>query len=149
MCPNACQLYKVSKDEDKCATCGHGRFLESSDSPAATLKVMSIGDLLSRMLSDVEIRKGLRYRHERQGVPYLNTNYFDGLQYQKFRASGFFKSPDDIALAFFVDEIEPQDECKQTLTVVHTIVLNFDHVSFLLQRLKTSRSPTCYYSWRD
>lgn len=146
MCPNACQLYKVSKDEDKCAICGHGRFLESSDSPAATLKLMSIGDLLSRMLSDVEIRKGLRYRHERQSVPYSNTDYFDGLQYQKLRASGFFESPDDIAFALFVAEIKPQDECKQNLTVVHAIVLNFDHVSFLLQTLKTSCSPTCYYS---
>ncbi|KAI9329150.1 hypothetical protein BD770DRAFT_404290 [Pilaira anomala] len=64
---------------------------------------MSVGDQLSHMLSNDDTRKSLQYRHEREEVPGVISDYFDGEDYKTLKAMGMFESPDDIALALFVD----------------------------------------------
>ena len=90
------------------------------------MKMMSVGDQLSHMLSNNSTRINLQYRHEREEVPGVITDYFDGEDYRTLRANGMFESPDDLAIALFVDGFVNQKKSKQEMTIVHVLVLNFD-----------------------
>ena len=87
---------------------------------------MLVGDQLSNMLSNDDTRKNLQHRHEREEAPGVISDYFDGEDYKTLKAKGMFESPDDIALALFVDGFVNQKKSKQEMTIVHVLVLNFD-----------------------
>ena len=107
ICCNTCMLFDVSKNETECSVCGTERYLSvegnSSLVPIEEMKMMSVGDQLSPMLRNEDTRKHLHYRHEREEVPGIISDYFDGKDYKALKAKGMFESPEDIALALFVD----------------------------------------------
>ncbi|KAG2191239.1 hypothetical protein INT47_012016, partial [Mucor saturninus] len=91
-----------------------------------TMKMMSVGDQLSKLLSHEETREKLRYRHDRKATPGIISDYFDGEDYKALKNANLFQSPDDIAIALFVDGFVNQKKSKQEMTIVHVLVMNFD-----------------------
>ncbi|KAG2192986.1 hypothetical protein INT47_010368 [Mucor saturninus] len=130
ICKNVCQLFDITKDEKVCSVCKENRyeseFPGSALIPYQTMKMMSVGNQLSKLLSHEETRQKLRYRHDRQENPGIISDYFDGEDYKALKAANLFQSPEDIALVLFVDGFVNQKKSKQEMTIVHVLILNFD-----------------------
>lgn len=94
--------------------------------PAKTMKMMSLGDQLARLVGNDDSRKKLHFRANRQTVPGEMSDYFDGAEYKRLQALHFFQSPDDIAIALFLDGFVNQKKSKQEMTLVHVMILNYD-----------------------
>ena len=94
--------------------------------PAQTMKMMSIGDQLSKLLSNDETRKSLHYLSNRESIPGYVSDYFDGECFKAFKSRNNFDSPDDIAIALYVDGFVTQKKSKQELVIVHVLILNYD-----------------------
>lgn len=67
------------KKDDTCDHCGENRY-ESKDSlqPASNMRMISIGDYLSNMLSNQEIRSMFLYRSNREAKHNVYQDVFDG-----------------------------------------------------------------------
>jgi hypothetical protein len=79
---NGCKLSDLAGEELNCPHCGETRFKDDSNIiPKAAMKIMSIGDLLAPMLADQEKRQLLRYRTERESIPGVYKDVFDGSKY--------------------------------------------------------------------
>ncbi|KAI8073533.1 hypothetical protein BDF21DRAFT_343976 [Thamnidium elegans] len=85
------------------------------------MNIMSIGDLLAQMISDPKTNELLKYRAEREA-----SDIFDGQNYKDLIRKGFFTNPNDIAIGLFTDGFVNQKKGKNTYTIIHVIVFNFD-----------------------
>lgn len=151
ICTNTCMLFDISKNETKCSICGDERYVsdegDSSLVPVETMKMMSVGDQLSHMLSNDDTRKMLQYRHDREEVPGTISDYFDGEDYKALKAKGMFESSDDIALALFVDGFVNQKKSQQEMIIMHVLVLNFDpSIRYECKAKITSSLLNCLYA---
>lgn len=130
ICKNACKLYHATEKDDECPHCSSKRFKSSDGAsslvPAETMNMMSIGDYISRLLSNEQTREKLHYRDNRQSVSNELSDYFDGEEYKALKEKHLFESPDDIAIALFLDGFVNQEKSKQQMTIVHVMVLNYD-----------------------
>ncbi|KAL0582365.1 hypothetical protein ABG067_007792, partial [Albugo candida] len=63
---------------------------------------------------------------EREEVPGVISDYFDGADYKAFKANNLFQSPEDIAIALYADGFVNQNKGKQELVILHVMVLNYD-----------------------
>ncbi|OAD74888.1 C2H2-type zinc finger transcription factor [Phycomyces blakesleeanus NRRL 1555(-)] len=101
ICINLRSLFDITKDEEECSICKARRYKEiDSDSslvPVNTMKMMSLGDQLVRLL-----------------------------EYKTLKEQQLFDSPDDIAIALFLHDFVNQKKSKQQLTIMHVIVLNYN-----------------------
>ncbi|KAI7894495.1 uncharacterized protein EV154DRAFT_560448 [Mucor mucedo] len=125
-CKNVCQLFDITQDEKVCSVCKESRYESEVPGsvliPVQTIKMMSVGDQLSKLLSHEETRQKLRYRHDRKENPGNISDYFDGEDYKALKAADLFQSPEDIALVLFVDGVVNQSKSKQEMTIVHYMV---------------------------
>lgn len=130
VCINGCKLFDNMNNEEECPHCHESRFKFNASSsqlvPAQTMKMMSIGDQISKLLSDDETRKSLHYSHSRESIPGYVSDYFDGETYKAFKSKNYFTSPDDIAIVLYVDGFVTQKKSKQELVIIHVLVLNYD-----------------------
>lgn len=121
-------MFKANDKQDNiCNYCGEHRFeFDDSEVPAATMKLISIGDYISNMLANEETRKMFMYRTTREEEPEVYQDIFDGDVYKNLKQQGFFDGDLDIALALFVDGFTTQRKGKRTMTIVHCLILNVD-----------------------
>ncbi|OAD68524.1 C2H2-type zinc finger transcription factor [Phycomyces blakesleeanus NRRL 1555(-)] len=101
VCPNGCQLYGINDDQESCVDCGKPLYktdTEQSQTPAASMKLMSVGDMFSQMLADPATRELLHYRANWESVASPLTNIFDGENYKQLVQQGLFSNPDDIII---------------------------------------------------
>ncbi|OAD75383.1 C2H2-type zinc finger transcription factor [Phycomyces blakesleeanus NRRL 1555(-)] len=123
ICENVCLLFDITKDEDKCSICKAYRYKEidgdSSLVPVNIMKMMSIGDQLARLLGNDKTRAKLQCRANRQSISNKISDYFDGEEYKTLKEQQLFDSPNDIAIALFLDGFVNQEKSKQQLTIVH------------------------------
>ena len=87
---------------------------------------MSLGDQLARLLGNSDAREKLHYRGNRPCITDGLSDYFDGEEYKALKDKHFFQSPDDVAVALFLDGFVNTKKSKQPLTIVHVMVLNYD-----------------------
>lgn len=130
VCINGCKLFNITSDERQCPHCQQNRFKAVnsglSTTPVQTMKMMSVGDQLSKLLSDDDTRKSLKYSSDRESLPGYITDYFDGENFKTFKSNCKFTSPEDIAMVLYVDGFVTQKKSKQELVIVHVLVLNYD-----------------------
>ncbi|KAL0582175.1 hypothetical protein ABG067_008046, partial [Albugo candida] len=94
ICGNACELYDINKQENVYKYCKKKDAVSNEK-----MKMMSLGDQLARLVGNDDVRKKLKYRSEREEVPGVISDYFDGADYKAFKANNLFQSPEDIAIA--------------------------------------------------
>ena len=99
MCVNSCKLFK--NVETECSFCGERRYKQNSIVPTNKLKMISIGDHLSRLLSNNDERSKMRYRSSREAIEGVYSDYFDGADYKEFREKNIFQNPDDVAIVLY------------------------------------------------
>ena len=128
VCPNGCRLYDDNSVDIVCEYCAVSRYKNSSvaNEPAATMKILSIGDYLANMLSSPKNRELMRYRANRETTPGLFSDVFDGENYQRLLDNGHLTNPDDIVLGIFTDGFVNQQSKRSSLMIVHVVVFNLD-----------------------
>lgn len=129
VCYKGCKLY--NDESEHCEHCKEKRYklIEgvSTPIPTATIKILSIGDVISQLLGNEESRKLLRYRADRPVENNKISDYFDGQQYIKFKSEyGAFENPDDVAIALYTDGFINDNKGKTSFTMIHAIILNYD-----------------------
>ncbi|OAD73085.1 hypothetical protein PHYBLDRAFT_71583 [Phycomyces blakesleeanus NRRL 1555(-)] len=106
VCSSGCQLYGINDDQESCVDCGKLRYKtdpNQSQAPAASMKLMSVRDMLSQMLTDLATRELLYYRANRESVAGQLTNIFDGDNYKQLVQQGLFSNPNDIAIGLYTN----------------------------------------------
>lgn len=122
-----CMLFGKNDTETKeCLACKAPRFSELDLKPIKQMKMLSIGDHISRMLASEDLRALMRYRHNYVHEENVYRDYFDGEEYKNFKQNTtFFDGEDDVALALFVDGFRPGKGNKGSkLTIIHLLNLN-------------------------
>ncbi|OAD67250.1 C2H2-type zinc finger transcription factor [Phycomyces blakesleeanus NRRL 1555(-)] len=129
VCPNGCQLYGINDNQESCVDCGKPRYktdTEQSQTPAASMKLMSVGGMFSQILADSATRELLHYRANRESVASQLTDIFDGENYKQLVQQGLFSNPDDIAIGLYTNGFVNQKKGKSSYTIVHAVVFNLD-----------------------
>lgn len=127
VCMNGCKLFGPENEEDICPYCHESRYADVDNSKAcATMKILSIGDCISKLLSEEGRRSELKYRVERVSEPGVLKDFFDGEAYKTFQLKGEFLGEDDVAVALFTDGFTNQNTRGNDFTIVHAIILNYD-----------------------
>jgi hypothetical protein len=127
VCEKGCKLFGVNDEDASCEHCASDRFRnEDSTIAKSTMKILSIGDMVAQLLADDDKRKELRYRKERESIPGVIKDFFDGEAYKTFKDQGNFENSDDVAIALFTDGFVNQKRGKTSYTMVHVIILNYD-----------------------
>ncbi|KAI8635721.1 hypothetical protein BD408DRAFT_165030 [Parasitella parasitica] len=108
VCVNGCKLYNLEDGQTTCIYCNSERFeVDSPRKSLSTMKIMSIGDIISRLLANPDTHAELRYRHEydnRENVePNVIADFFDGEEYKAFKNNNNFQNEHDVAIAVFDD----------------------------------------------
>ncbi|OAD80872.1 hypothetical protein PHYBLDRAFT_138425 [Phycomyces blakesleeanus NRRL 1555(-)] len=106
ICSSGCRLYGINDNQESCVDCGKPRYKtdpNQSQTPAANMKLMSVGDMLSQMLADPATRELLCYRANRESVAGQLTNIFDGDNYKQLVQQGLFSNPNDIAIGLYTN----------------------------------------------
>lgn len=128
-CPNGCYLFNNNNFSTKCPVCNSARYKDNNVNakvPAQSIKLLSIGDTFSKLLSNDSTRELLLYRskyqcHSEKGK---YQDYFDGSAYQDCLNKGLFKNPDDQAVALFVDGFVNSKRGAKKYTMIHLVLLN-------------------------
>ncbi|OAD78838.1 hypothetical protein PHYBLDRAFT_73863 [Phycomyces blakesleeanus NRRL 1555(-)] len=152
ICVNACKLYNNTQNKEECPHCGSKRFMEATDDTLThlvsvkTMKMMLLGDQLARLFDNSDTREKLHYRAKRQLISSELSDYFDGEEYRALKTQHFFQSPDDVAVALFLDGFVNQKKSKQQLTIVYAMILNYDPLirytnEYLIQLAIIPRKP--------
>ena len=127
VCQNGCKLFGLLEDEQLCPHCQAARYQDSNTQvPRSTMKLMSIGDLLAQMLANSNTRQLLQHRANREVVPGVIRDVFDGECYKDLLSKGLFSNPNDIAVGLFTDGFVNQHTSRSSYTIVHVIIFNFD-----------------------
>ncbi|OAD71751.1 hypothetical protein PHYBLDRAFT_72820 [Phycomyces blakesleeanus NRRL 1555(-)] len=92
--------------------------------PSASMKLMSVSDMFSQMLTDPATRELLHYRANRESVAGQLTNIFDGYSYKQLMQQGLFSNPDDIVIRLYTNGFINQKKGKSSYTIVHAVVFN-------------------------
>ena len=118
-----CDFVKKLKQN---TVCNLSRFDPETSKPVRQMKMMSVGDVMARLLASDDIRNLMKYRHTYEHKEGVYRDYFDGEEYQNLLANtNLFDSEDDVALALFVDGFradKANNGCK--LAILHLLNLN-------------------------
>ncbi|KAI9005433.1 hypothetical protein CLU79DRAFT_713157, partial [Phycomyces nitens] len=120
VCPKGCKLYNLDDAQVECAACGEQRYKPNNSIvkvPIAQMKLLSIGDIISKMLADRDTRELLQYRANRESRAGEINDIFDGKNYKELVRQGMFANPDDIALGIYTDGFVNQKKGKASYTV--------------------------------
>ncbi|OAD65483.1 C2H2-type zinc finger transcription factor [Phycomyces blakesleeanus NRRL 1555(-)] len=120
---------KSHEYDESCVDCGKPQYKtdpNQSQTPAASMKLMSVGDMLSQMLADPATRELLCYRANRESVAGQLTDIFDGDNYKQLVQQGLFSNPDDIAIGLYTDGFVNQKKGKNSYTIIHCIIFSLD-----------------------
>ena len=129
VCPEGCKLYGLDDEQDNCVDCGQARYEINNElvkTPAASMKLMSIGDLLAQMLANPATRDLLHYRANRESRAGEISDIFDGENYKELTRRGLFSNPDDIAIGLYTDGFVNQKKGKSSYTIIHVVIYNLD-----------------------
>ncbi|OAD67127.1 hypothetical protein PHYBLDRAFT_151731 [Phycomyces blakesleeanus NRRL 1555(-)] len=125
VCLNGCQLYGINDDQESCVDCDELQYktdTEQSQTPAASMKLMSVGDMFSQMLADSATRELLHYRANWESVAGQLTNIFDGKNYKQLVQQGLFSNPNNIAIGLYTNGFVNQKKGKSSYTIVHAVL---------------------------
>ncbi|CEP17097.1 hypothetical protein [Parasitella parasitica] len=97
VCVNGYKLYNMEDEQTSCAYCNSQRFQVSNPiKPLATMKMMSLGDIVSRLLSNTASRAELKYRlntiTEKNQSQISLPIFFDGEEYKAFKNNDNFQT---------------------------------------------------------
>jgi hypothetical protein len=129
VCVNGCMLFEDDDVETvicKNPSCQENRF-DDEGKPRRFMKMLSIGEQVSRMLANDETRQMMRYRHNYESIEGVYKDYFDGAAYKVFsQGSGqIFTGKDDVAMVLFVDGFRTSKANKgDKLTIIHLLNMN-------------------------
>ncbi|OAD66223.1 hypothetical protein PHYBLDRAFT_175516 [Phycomyces blakesleeanus NRRL 1555(-)] len=129
VCLSGCQLYGINDNQESCVDCGEPRYKtdpEQSETPSASMKLMSASDMFSQMLADPATRELLHYRANRKSVAGQLTNVFDSNSYKQLVQQDLFSNPNDIAIELYTNGFVNQKKGKSLYTIVHAVVFNLD-----------------------
>ncbi|CEP16793.1 hypothetical protein [Parasitella parasitica] len=131
VCVNGCKLYNLEDEQTSCTYCNSRRFQVANPvKPLATMKMMSLGDIVSRLLANPDTRAELKYRHEYENrenpEPNVIADFFDGEEYKAFTNNDNFQSENDVAIALFNDGFVTTKRGGRLFTMIHVIVLSYD-----------------------
>ncbi|CEP15408.1 hypothetical protein [Parasitella parasitica] len=134
---NSCKLYNLEDEATEYKYCSHSRFDSSnSNKPFQKMKVMVIGDIISRLIANPVTREELRYRHnfdadhrdDEQPDDELDRiiirNLFDAKKYQNIRNT-YFRDEYDIGICIQNDGLNTPDNLVIRLRV-HCLVAGGD-----------------------
>lgn len=126
-CVQGCKLYNLNDEDETCEFCERDRF-DENHKPVQTMKILSIGDIVSKLLTNETTRRELSYRHnyERNTTPQILRDFFDGDLYQQFIDEGKFSNENDCAVMLFTDAFVKDKRGTRTFNMVHLVILNFD-----------------------
>ncbi|KAK4509116.1 uncharacterized protein ATC70_007466 [Mucor velutinosus] len=135
VCINGCKLYALEVDDEEtiCNICSHERYDARGDHRAlSTMKVMSIGDIVSRLVANSITREELRYRHaydnrdlEENPSDVIIADVFDGATYKSIKNTHFTNDL-DIAVAIMNDGFVVEKRGDRLFTIIHLMVFNYD-----------------------
>ncbi|CEP08941.1 hypothetical protein [Parasitella parasitica] len=128
---NGCKLYNLVDQETSCTYCNSHRFqVDNPVKSLATVKIMSLGDIISRLLANPDTRAELRYRHKYDNrenpEPNVIDDFFDGEKYKAFKNNNNFQSKNDVAIALVKDGFVTTKRGGRPLTMIHVFVLSYD-----------------------
>lgn len=125
-------MYNLNDNRTICNYCRSKRYEpnnENSNLPLSTMKVLSIGDVISRLLANPITREELKYRHnydQRENAqPGVIADFFDGEEYKTFKNSGNFQSEHDVAIALFNDGFVTDNRGSRLFTMIHMVILSY------------------------
>ncbi|CEP16963.1 hypothetical protein [Parasitella parasitica] len=94
------------------------------------MKMMSLGDIVSRLLANLDTRAELKCRHEYDNrenpEPNVIADFFDGEEYKAFKNNDNFQSENDVAIALFNDGFVTTKRGGRLFTMIHVIVISYD-----------------------
>ncbi|OAD66195.1 hypothetical protein PHYBLDRAFT_152763 [Phycomyces blakesleeanus NRRL 1555(-)] len=129
VCPNSCQLYVINDDQESCVDCGEPRYktdTEQNQTPAASMKFMSVGDMFSQILADPATRELLHYRANWKSVAGQLTNIFDVDNYKQLVKQGLFSNLNDITIELYTNVSVNQKKSKSLYNIIYAVVFNLD-----------------------
>lgn len=131
VCSNGCYLFNLKDNANQCPVCGWDRCTEKEISnkslPVPKIKLLSIGDVLSKLLSNETTREQLLYRSQyQQSTDNSYRDYFDGSAYRDCLDKGMFTSENDQAVALYVDGFVNSKRGSVKYTMIHLVLLNFN-----------------------
>jgi len=101
-CVNGCKLCNVNDGQDVCSECGSDRF-DENNRPIQKMKILFVGDIVSKLLSNRKTREELSYRTNYERTLGHIKDFFDCEVYPQLINQGKFQNPDDIAVMLFTD----------------------------------------------
>ncbi|CEP16975.1 hypothetical protein [Parasitella parasitica] len=94
----------------------------------ATMKMMSLGDIVLRLLANPDTHAELRFRHKYDNKenpePNVITDFFDGEEYKAFTNNNNFQSENDAVIDLFNDGFVTTKRGGRLFTMIHAIVLS-------------------------
>lgn len=124
-CIQGCRLYNVNDERSICDDCGSNRF-DEDNRPVQKMKILSVGDIVSKLLSNQKTRDELSYRANYESTPDHVKDFFDGAIYQQFLNQEKFQNPDDVAAMLFTDAFVKDKRGLRLFNIVHLVILNYD-----------------------
>ncbi|CEP12805.1 hypothetical protein [Parasitella parasitica] len=96
----------------------------------ATMKMMLLGDIVSRSLANSDTRAELRYRHEydnrENSEPNTIADFFVFEEYKAFKNNNNFQSENDMGIALFNDRFVTTKHGGRLFTMIHVIGLSYN-----------------------
>lgn len=131
VCVNGCKLYNLEDDQASCAYCNSERFdMTYPTKPLSTMKIMSLGDIISRLIANPDTREELKYRHQYDNRTNAQSgviaDFFDGEEYKAFKNNHNFQSEYDIAIALFNDGFVTEKRGDRLFTMIHVVILSYN-----------------------
>ncbi|OAD72708.1 hypothetical protein PHYBLDRAFT_168970 [Phycomyces blakesleeanus NRRL 1555(-)] len=129
VCSSGCQLYGINDNQESCVDCSKPQYKNDpnqSQTPAASMKLMSVRDMLSQMLADLATRELLCYRANQKSLAGQLTDIFDGDNYKQLVQQDLFSNPDDIAIRLYTNGFVNQKKGKNSYTIIYCIIFNLD-----------------------
>jgi hypothetical protein len=107
----------------------HLQRFDNSNKPLSTMKIMSLGDIISGLLANPITRQDLEYRHnyenrEEDELSGKIADVFDGEIYKTLKDRQMFRNTYDQSIAIYNDGFVTDKLESRLFTIVHVILLN-------------------------
>ncbi|CEP13999.1 hypothetical protein [Parasitella parasitica] len=113
-----------------CFEAQHSYNVDNPVKPLVRMKMMSLGDIVLRLMVNPDTRAELRYRHEYDNRENTEANviadFFDGEEYKAFKNNNNFQSENDAAIDLFNDGFVTTKRGGRLFTMIHVIVVSYD-----------------------
>ena len=128
VCPNGCMLFHLNDESASCDHC-YGQRFDNSNKPLSTMKIMSLGDIISGLLANPITRQDLEYRHnydnrEEDELSSKIADVFDGEVYKSLKDRQMFRNTYDQCIAIYNDGFVTDKRGSRLFTIIHVILFN-------------------------